>query len=182
MTKATIIQLIKDRCGLQFSDRTVAIHLGHVFTSVLGQLFAQNPNQWEFYSKRIKLSVSNRFAALTVPVIQTITNGNGVPRCYSADGDTVFYPSPYYSLTSSADAANLHGFVFYTVTANGIRFSDTLPEDTTEVLADAVLEISAYGDNDFINLPSGVAQTIIDLTVQAVNGGNAHGNIYKPKS
>ena len=186
MKKKELIQRIKDKAGLTFGDRTVAIELTNVFNSFVGQLFAGNPNQYEYYSIRITLPVSNRTAQLDIPLIQTKLNGNGVPRIQTTGAsdtcfpdDMVFYPAPVFGLSSSVDAAKISGYVFYKVTANAIEFSRSLPSGVTEVLATVVPEISYYDDEDFINLPAGAAEQIIDMTVAALSGQPVAGNIYK---
>lgn len=184
MTKEQIVQLVKDACGLEFSDRTVAMHIGNVFNSIVGQLFASDANQYMFYSKRIIITVDHRTAVVELPLIQNRTNGNGVPRIMPVDPDdtTVFYPSPSYSMNSGVDANKLSSFVFYTVTNSVIRFNKSLPETVTSVLADVIPAFEGYEDQDIISLPQGVAQMIVDGAISAVKGTPSHSNIYKTKT
>lgn len=186
MKKKELIQRIKDKAGLTFGDRTVGFELTNVFNTVVGQLFASNPNQYEYYSVKVTLPVSNREARLDIPLIQTKLNGNGVPRiqptgasCDCFPDDTVFYPAPSFGLNTSVDAAKISGYIFYKVTANTIEFSRSLPSGVTEVTATVVPEISYYDEEDYINLPAGAAEQIIDLTVAALSGQQGPGNIYK---
>jgi len=186
MTKRELIQLIKDGAGVDFGDRTVAKKIGMVFESVASQLFATNNNQWAYYSKTVTLPVVNRVAKLTIPLIQTKNNSNGVPMiqltgaaCSCEPDETVFYSTTSYGMNTSVDAAKVSTFVFYVVTANEIRFARTLPADVTEVSATVIPEFSAYSDDEFINLPSGAAQQIIDLCIAAVQGNAVNTNIYK---
>jgi hypothetical protein len=182
MVKDQLTQQVMDMAGVEFGQRTVERIIGGVFTTVIGQLFAADPNQYNYYCKRVTLPVVNRVATLTIPLIQTKYNANGVPRIMlTGDETTEFYPSPAYSTNSSADANNISGMVFYVVTANNIRFNKSLPDTVTEVLADVVPEYQAYDKDDFINLPAGVAQMIIDGAVAAVKGDPSLTNIYKKK-
>lgn len=183
MTKEQLIQLVKDLAGVEFGDRTVAIHLGNVFGSVVGQLFSQDNNQYRYYTKRIILPVENRIANLTIPLIQTKSNANGVLKVSPSNPDdpTEFYPMPPYALNSGADANKLSWAIFYTVTASEVRFNKSLPKGVTSVLADVIPEFQGYNNNDFINLPAGVQQMIIDGAVAAIKGAPAYQNIYKGK-
>ena len=186
MKKKELIQRIKDKAGLTFGDRTVAQELSSVFSTVAGQLFATNNNQYEFYSKKVTLPVVNRTVTLDMALIQSKYNGNGVPRiqptgasCDCFPDDTVFYPTTGYGLNSSVAASKLDSFVFYSVTANTVTFSKTLPIGVTEVIATVVPEISEYDDDDYINLPAGAAQQIIEMTAAALSGQPVAQNIYK---
>lgn len=182
MKKSELIQIIKDQSGIEFYDRTVAIHIGNVFNHISGQLFSQNPTQWMFYTKKYTLDVTNRVAPLTFSIIQNITNGSGVPKITPV-GDETFdmYPMPLYALNSSVDANNMSPFVFYTVTNNEICFNKSLPTTVTEVIAHCVVEFKEYADDDLISLPSGASQLIIDGAVAAVKGDPSVTNIYKKK-
>jgi hypothetical protein len=188
MKKKELVQRVMDDAGLQFGDRTTAMVISSVFNSIVGQLFNKDPNQFMFYTKRITLTVNNRVSTLTVPIIQTRVNGSGIPQIMptGADNDccpdgTVFYPMPSYALRSKSDVNNLSNIVFYTVTGSKVRFNNSLPKDVTSLLADVVMEFHGYDDDDFFNLPSGVAQLIIDQSVAAIKAKQAHVNIYKPK-
>lgn len=187
MKKKELVQRVMDGAGLKFGDRTVAIDIASVFNTVVGQLFLQDPNQFSVYAKRVTLTVVNRVASLDFPIIQTKTNANGVLRIMptGAEGDccpdkTVFYPAPSYALNSSVEANRLANWVFYTVTAPTVRFNDSLPKEVTALLADVVLEFQGYGDDDYLPLPQGVAQMIIDQSIIAAQNNPAYKNIYKP--
>lgn len=186
MKKLELTQLIMDSAGLQFGNRTAERHIALAFNSICGQLFAKNPNSWEFYCKRILLPVVNRVSKLTVSIIETRTNANGVVRimptgadaaCEEADG-TEFYACPSFALHSDADA-NHTGFVFYTATGNTIRFNKALPSEVTSVLADVVVEYQEYEDSDQISLPTYAADAIVDAAVAAIKGDKSFSNIYK---
>ncbi len=186
MKKDVLVQQVKDICGLEFSDRSVALHLSNVFSQVVGQLFNADNNQYNYYTKRVTLPVTNRVAEITIPIIQTRSNAKGIVRILpvSSDAacdpdDTEFYPSPSYSLNSSSDANHINGFVFYVVTGTTVRFNRSLPKDVTQVLADVVVSFDAYEDEEEISLPAGVAQTIIDGAVAAIKGDPSSSNIYK---
>ena len=188
MTKEQIIQLLKDTAGLDFGDRTVALHFTSCFSSVVGQLF-RDTNQWSFYTKQITLTVKNRVAKLTVPIMQFAANSKGVVRIYPTGAedsclpdDTEFIPMPSYALHSGADANNISSFVFYVVTAIDVRFNKSLPKAVTELYADCVLEFSAYENTDQVPLPSGVAQMIVDATIVSLKGDIAFKDLYKPKA
>jgi len=189
MTKEEIIQRVLDGAGAEFGARTAAMHINDVFNSVAGQLFARDPNQFQFYTKRITLIVSNRVATITIPLIQTSVNSRGVIRIMptGADSDclpdhTEFWPMPSYALRSSVDANKLSWAVFYTVTANTVRFNDSLPAKVTRLLADVAPEFQGWGNTDFIPMPAGVGQMIIDGSIAAMKGDPAYVNIFKRKS
>ena len=189
MKKEELVQLVLDGAGRQFGERTAAIHIGNIFNTIAGQLFAQDPNQWQFYTMRVLLTVTNRKATLTIPLIQTPNNAKGVIRVMPSGAesdcmpdDTEFYPMPQYALNSSVDANKMSWAVFYTVNNNTVRFNKSLPEGVTSLYADVVPEFSGYDDDDFISLPFGVAQLIIDGAVASLKGEEGYSNIYKKKT
>lgn len=189
MIKKELVQLVMDSAGLEFGDRSVQRQIGLAFTTIVGQLFGRDGNQYGFYTKRVPLVVDHRVATLSVPLIQNAFNSKGVVRVMPTGADstclpdrTVFYPAPSYALQSGADANKLSGIVFYTVTANVIRFNESLPDAVTALVADVVPEFSAWDDEDFIPMPAGVAQMIIDSAVAAIKGQPGHINIFKKKS
>ena len=189
MKKKELVQLVMTATDMLFGNRTVAMHLGNAFNSVVGQLFARDLNQYQFYTKRITIDVLNRVTTLTIPLIQTGGNAKGVIRIMPTGSDsaclpddTEFYPMPAFALRSSTDANSMRMFVFYTVTASTVRFNKSLPKEVTELVADVVPEFHAYLDNDFIQLPQGVAQMIVDAAVSSLKGDPSHANIYKKKA
>jgi len=186
MNRAQLISLVKDAVGVQFGDRTIALKIGTVFETLAGQLFNVNPGQWEFYSRDVRLTVDNRVATLDIPLIQTKLNGNGCPRirptgasCLCLPDDTVFYPAPPYGLSLDVDAVKVNGFVFYRVTNSRIEFSKSLPLGVTEVIATVIPQLSYYGDDDLISLPTGIAQMIVDQSIAALKGDPAAMNVFK---
>lgn len=189
MKKKELIQLVIDGAGKRFGKRSAAIHTSNIFNTIAGQLFGRDGNQYNFYTRRVTITVANRVSTLTIPLIQTVLNQKGVIRILptGADSDclpekTVFYPSPSYAIESSVDANKLSWAVFYTVTANTIRFNDSLPKEVTRLLADVVPEFQGYAEDDLIALPAGVAQMIIDAAVASLQGKEADVNIYKRRS
>ena len=188
MRKNEIVQAVMDAAGMDFGHRTAAIHISTVFNSVVGQLFARDNNQFQFFCKRVKISGSNRTFIIPMSLIQTYANSKGVVRgmttgaeCPCLPDDSEFYPMPPYALKSSVDANNMADFIFYTVTVSVIRFNNSLPKEVTELLFDVVPEFQEYLDEDIISLPMGVAQAIIDGAVSSLRSDPAHTNIYKPK-
>jgi hypothetical protein len=187
MKKSQLIALLKDSCGLDYGDRTVAMHFNNCFQTIVGQLFSRDPNQISFYAKQVKLDVVNRVADISkLPIIQDASNAKGIVRIYPTGSecsclpdDTEFFPAPAYSARSGAMANHLGWAVFYTVTSSRIQFNKSLNKDVAELYADCVLEFSYYSDDEMIPLPAGVGQMIIDATVQAVKGSPAHQNLYK---
>lgn len=177
-----------DGAGWEFGHRTAAMCISEVFETLVGQLFARNPNQYEFYTKRVTLTVDNRKAILTIPLIQTPNNANGVLRCMPTGADcdcypdeTVFYPAALSAIKSTVDANNLSDFVFYAVTNNMVYFNKSLPKTITALLADVVPRFHGYDDDDFITFPAGIGQAIIDGSIAAMNANPAYINLYKKK-
>lgn len=187
MTKQELLQFFKDQSGLEFGDRSVAQHFTNCFNSLTGQLFSRDPGQYSFYCKRMKLDVVNRVAKITFPLMQNVSNSKGIVRIYPTGAecsclpdDTEFWPAPNFTHNSSADANNLSWAVFYTVTSREIKFNRALNKDVTELYADCVVEFSAYGNDEYIPLPAGIAQMIVDATISSIKGDPSHKNIYKP--
>lgn len=180
MKKSEITQMVLDGAGKQFGKRTAERHIAHVFNTFVGQLFRTNLNNFEFYVKEVTLTVDCREVTLTTPIIQTANNGNGVLRCYFAcDSDNEFHPVPAFALNSHVDANAIPNMVFYAVTANKLKFGKSFPEGQTEVVAQIVPEFHGYDDDDFINMPTGIAQMIIDGAIASLKGEQAGKNIYK---
>lgn len=185
MKKSQMIQLVKDAVGTSFGDRTVELHLSDMFSTIAGQLFAKDPGQFNYFTKRVTVPVVNRVGTLPVPVIHTPGNAKGVIRVMPSGADsccqdnTEFQPIPYFALNSSTDANNQSWFVGYAVSKGTLRFTRSLPSAVTELLADVVAEFSAYDRDEDIQLPSGVEQMIVDSTVQAFKNSPAYSNVFK---
>lgn len=180
MKKAEIVQLVLDGAGMQFGKRTAERHIAHVFNTFVGQLFRTNLNNFEFYSKNVPLTADCRECTLDFPVIQTANNGSGILRAYFAcDPSNSFHPAPAYAINSQVDANAMADMVFYSVTGNKIRFGKSFPEGQVEFIAVVVPEFQGYADDDYINLPTGIAQMIIEGSVASLKGEQAGKNLYK---
>lgn len=182
MTKREIVQRVKDAAGLEFGDRTVMRHIASAFNTIAGQLFGTKMGQWEYYSKEIDLTVTDRKADLPMALIQTQPAMNGVPRITDECGSTMFYPVMPSQLNIHVDAAAVSGFVFYSVTANTIKFCDRFPMGDIPVKATVIPEFHEWNDDDYINLPSGADAALIDMAVAFTKGGEAYTNLYKRKA
>lgn len=179
MTRRELVQQVKDLAGVEFGDRSIMRHLNNAFNTVAGQLFRQEPSQFIYYSKQITLDVEDRIANIPVPLIQTPSNGKGIPTMTDSAGTTEFYPVPYSALNSHTAANDMATMVFYTVTGNVVRFNKSLPMGEVQVIATVIPEIQGYDDDDFINLPIGASNMIIDMAVASVKGDPAYKNVHK---
>lgn len=181
MTKRELIQQVKDLAGVEFGDRTVIRHLNNAFITIAGQLFRQDPTQYQYYSKPITLDVEDRVALIPIALIQTPSNGKGIPAMTDMAGTTDFYPVPYSALNARVDANDMSIAVFYSVTGNVVRFNRSLPMGEIQVKATVIPELQGYEDEEFINLPAGAANMIIDMAVASVKGDPSYQNIHKSK-
>jgi len=185
MVKEKIVQLVADAVGENFALRTVALHIENAYNSIVGQIFASNPNQLDFYAKPYEVAITRNkgrvFANIPVAIIQSPDNARGVRSISDKDGTCRFYAVPLYALRSSCDAAKLSGFVFYGVKTSIVEFLN-LPKQVDSVMMDLVIPFSLWDDSEDIPIPSGVADNIIALAMQTLNKETTlHTNAFKTK-
>jgi hypothetical protein len=186
MIKNQLVQLLADSAGEKFAMRKVALHYEQAYNTIVGQLFSGNGNQYSFFTKEYTVPVlwnsGNPYSMLPATVIQCEDNSKGVRRISTTSGDTAFYPAPSYFLDSSSDCTMAYGFIAYVVKYDRIKFDKRLPKIVTSVLMELVVPFSAWGDDEDIPIPSGVADNIMALAIQTLGGKiEAHTNAFKSK-
>ena len=185
-TKAQIVEQIKVALGMDFGNRTVAMYIDQSFNTVAGQLFKQNPNQYDFYAKTYIIPITHAhphsYAILPVPVIQTTDNANGVRQIYPmCEDELAFAPMPKsgHQIYNKLTVGKVCKVVGYNLKTDRIEFLKNLPDDIKEVKAELVRPFSAYDDEEEVPLPDGSADLIIQMVMQMMNKQDVKTNIYK---
>jgi len=187
MLKGKMTDLIKDATGRKFGDRTVSLHTETAFDTVVGQLFARDPNQWDIYCQPFTVDVANvkprPYAILPKRIIQTPDVANGVRRIFSTNDDGLDYiPMPYngFQFYGELKLDDVDDSVGYAVRADRVEFFN-MPAITKQVRMELVLPWSEWDDAQDIPLPSGVANMIIQQAVATLSNQPVETNIYKPR-
>ena len=187
MIKGKVIDQVKDMTGNKFRDRTVAVHIEDAFNTVVGQLFKNDPSQWDLYCQSFTVDVNNvkprPYAMLPARIIQTPDIANGVRRIFSTDDDNLDYiPMPYngFQFYGILQLDDVDDSVGYAVRSDRVEFFN-LPSIINQVRMELVLPWSEWDDTQDIPLPSGVANLIIAQAVQTLTGIQPDTNIYNKK-
>ncbi len=187
MTKGEFIELIKGRIGWKFGDRTIAFHIENAWNQVVGQLFLNDSHQLDLYTKSYEVDVDysdpRYYALLPVKTIQYKDAGGGVRQIHTLCDEEVFFVpmrSIDFQLYSSLDAGIVGGDVVgYLTKADRVEFFG-LSDSVTKVSMDIVPSFPEWGDDDDFPMPSGMAENIYGLVVQAVQGNTpTDTNIFK---
>ena len=187
MIKSKLIYAVKDAVGKQYGDRTIAETASNVIIQIFGQLFARDLSQWDLYVKEYVADIvrtdTEVYALHPVPVIQLPDSANGVRFIYSEkESNRRFEPMPQQSFItySKLGMSELTQTVGYMVYTDRTKFWN-LPLSVEKVREHIVTPFAEWSDEEDFPLPSGMAQTIIDATVDSMRGNPTATNIYKPK-
>jgi hypothetical protein len=187
MTKGQFIEIIKGRLGWKFGDRTIAFHIENAWNQVVGQLFLNDSHQLDLYTKSYEVDVAysdpRYYALLPVKTIQYKDAGGGVRQIHTLCDEEVFFVpmrSIDFQLYSSLDAGIVGGDVLgYVTKADRVEFFG-LSDSVTKVRMDIVPSFPEWGDDDDFPMPSGMAENIYGLVVQAVQENTpTDTNIFK---
>jgi hypothetical protein len=185
MTKGQIIAQIQLALGIEFHSRTIAAYIDQAFNQVVGQLFRQNPNQYDFYAKSYTIDVVQQcptsYALLPVAIIQTPDNAQGIRQVYSTGENNLdFVPVPkfWFQLGKKLIAGKVMKQIGYFPKTDRIEFMN-IPTAVTQVRAELVRPFTAYDDDEQVPLPDGSADMIIQMVFQMMNKEQVKTNIYK---
>jgi hypothetical protein len=186
MIKNKLIFLCKDKTNNQFGDRTIALEVDNAVWQVLGQLF-KDISQYDVYTRPYIVNIDRSgvrpIAYHPIPTIQTPDQNNGIRYVYSEKEDDRKYESmPANGLMTYAKL----GLSELTETVGFVTYSDrtefwNLPISVTKVREMIVVPFSELADTDDFPLPSGVAETIVQMVCDSLKSNPIQDNIYKPK-
>lgn len=187
MNKNQFIELIKGRLGWKFGDRTIALHIDNAWNQVVGQLFLNDSHQLDFYCKTYTVTVEysepRPYALLPVNTIQYKDAGGGVRQINTICDEGVYFVPMRgidFQLFSGLDAGIVNtDVVGYLPKTDRVEFFD-MPDTITQVRMEVVPAFSALSDSDDIPIPSGIAENIYGLVLQAIQGNApTDENIFK---
>lgn len=189
MLKKEIIDLVKDAAGMRFGDRTVMHHVGLAFEQVIGQLFKQNPNQLDFFTKDYTVPVVHvsprPYSLLPERIIQFSDTSAGVRRILYTDDDNIdFVPVPayYFQLEDNLDVGCVDTSVGYYVRINKVEYSNSMPRVIKDVRMELVIPFSQYADNDDLPLPAGASENILAMALSTLRKETPETNVHKSAS
>ena len=180
MTKSQLIELVKQKLGWKFGDRTISLHIENAWNQVVGQLFINDSHQLDFYTKTytdvaVVDEVPRKYSLLPVRTIQYKDAGNGVRRIHTdCDEQLVFVPMRGMDIQifSELDAGRVADDITgYLVKTDRVEYFGII-DDITTVRMDIVPAFSAWSDSDDIPMPEGVAESIYGLVLKATAGEN----------
>jgi hypothetical protein len=186
MNKAQIVELVKQRVGWKWGDRTIALHIENAWNQVVGQLFLNDSHQLDLYCKTYEVDVvtaTRKYSLLPVKTIQYKDAGGGVRRIHTqCDEQLVFVPMRGidFQIFSSLDAGIVAtDIVGYMTKHDRVEYFD-ISDDITTVRMEIVPAFSEYEDTDDLPFPDGVAANIYGLVLQMVQGNApTDTNIFK---
>jgi hypothetical protein len=190
MTKGQFTELIKQRLGWKWGDRTIALHIENAWNQVVGQLFLNDSHQLDLYTKTYTVDVLSgtprKYSLLPVKSIQYKDAANGVRRIHTlCDEQVHFVPMRGidFQIFSSLDAGIVNtDVVGYLSKTDRVEYFDII-DDISQVRMDIVPAFSAWGETDDIMIPQGVAESIYGLVLQAVQGNAPTDfNIFKDQA
>ena len=183
MRKSFYIQQVKNGTDNQFQERTIAVTIGAIFEQLLGQLYASRPEQLDFWTSNFKVTVSRSgkysYALFPKRIIQFTDLKKGC-RSINTEGDTSVQFVPVsllgrkiYPTINTGDKS-----VGFEVKTDRVIF-DNLPDEINELVLSLVIPFDEYNFSDDIPAPSGVNETIIQMSIQALTGKEVPINIHK---
>jgi len=187
MRKAEIIELVKQKLGWKWGDRTIQLHVENAWNQFVGQLFVNDSHQLDFYTKTYTVDIetdeTRKYSLLPVKTIQYKDAAGGVRRIHTLCDEEVFFVPMRgidFQLFSSLDAGIVASDVVGYQTKTGRVDYLGLPYGVTSVRMDIVPSFSEYDDDDDIPFPDGVAASIYGLVLQMVQGNTpTDTNIFK---
>jgi len=183
MLKSFYIQEVKDATENQFKERTIAVKIGAVIEQLLGQLFSAHPDQLNFWTQDFIVPVTrsgkSSYALFPKRVIHFSDLKKGC-RSINTEGDNSVQFVPVsllgrkiYPTINTGDTS-----IGFEVKTDRVIF-DNLPDEIKNVVLSLVIPFDQYLLTDDIPAPSGVNETIIQMTVQALTGKEVPINIHK---
>ena len=193
MLKGEIIQLIKDATGNLFKDRTIGLHVEKIWDQYTGQIFLQNPNEHNFYTKSypkvpvVPVSHSNTIAYSIFPerIVQINDTRKGCREItLSRSPDLKFVPITMLGrkIYPKLEVGYLDQTIGFEVLTDRVLY-DKMPSSVTEVSMRLCIPFSRFQMFDDIPLPAGISSLIIDAAISSMKGESIPMNQYhKPKN
>ena len=180
-----MIFLVKDKIGVQFGDRTIALELENAISQVMGQMWTKDLSQFDLFAKPYLVNIDRTgVRPKTVhpaPIIQTSDAPSGVRFIFSeCEDDRRYEPILPQNLVTylKLGMSELTQAVGYVVFSDRNEFYN-LPDTVEKVREFIVRPFSAWDDKEEYPLPSGVAETIIQMTIDSIKGNKVEGNIFR---
>jgi hypothetical protein len=191
MLVGAILQLVKDGSGNQFRERTIALHAEMVWETYIGQLFGQNPEQLNFYTKSFVVPVvpkddenSIAYSILPKRIVQVRDAKKGVREItYTKNPGLKFVPVTLLQrkIYPEMEVGAVDDTVGYEVMTNKVLY-DNIDPAIKEVQMRLCLPFSQWDINDDLPLPEGIAALIIQETISSMKGEGVQPNMYKAKT
>jgi len=187
MIKDKLIDLVKDATGNRYRDRTVGIWLELAFGTVIGQLFKNDPAQYDLYTKSYVVPVVQQkprpYSVLPVRIIETSDMANGVRNIFSTEDDDLdFVPMPLngFSFYNAVKLDDVTDSVGYSVKGGIVEYWN-MSSAVTSVRMELVRAFSEWDGSEDIPLPSGTENIIVSQAIQMITSQKPETNIYKTK-
>ena len=192
MTKGEIIQLIKDATGNMFRDRTISLHVEKIWDQYTAQIFMQNPNEHNFYTKSypdvqvVPVSNTNAIAYSLLPerIVQINDTRKGCREITLLKSpDLKFVPITMLGrkIYPKLEVGYLDKTIGFEVMTDRVLYDKPM-KDISVVNMRLCIPFSRWAITDDIPLPSGISSLIIDAAVSSIKGESVPLNVYhKPK-
>ena len=183
MLKGQIIQACKDGSENKFHDRTVALHVGMIWEQLLGQLYSSHPEELDFYTTPLKAEVirdgKTAYALFPKRAIHFSDLKKGC-RSINTEGSTEVQFVPVSLLGRKIyPAINIGDKSIGWETKKDRAIFDNLPDEINEVILHLVMPFDEYGMLEDVPMPSGVNETIIQMSIASLTGKEVPINIHK---
>ena len=188
MLKGEIIQLTQDATGNLFRVRTIALHIEKVWDQYTGQIFLQNPNEHNFYTKIfpdvpvVPVSNTNAIAYSIFP--ERIVQINDVRKgcreiTLSKSPELKFVPVSMLGrkIYPKLEVGYLDKTIGFEVMTDRVLY-DKIPSSIQKVTMRLCIPFSRWQMTDDIPMPSGISSLIIDATIASMKGESIPMNQY----
>jgi hypothetical protein len=167
----------------RFHDREIALYIGMVFDSLIGQGNSVTQNKmaelgmdswvYDALTKSYQLDIledtdRKRFYS-TLPInVLSVVDNNGIRMITPWQDESVaFFPRRETDtfLMNDLDVNQISGLIYYALEGNKIYYSGDINCDWEKVRAKLVLKFSEFEDTDDIDIPNGKDVELFQLTV-----------------
>lgn len=184
--KKALIELVRDRITGEYeakqigkvSDRKLAYYIGRAYNSLLVAQLARRLTNLDPYTKEYQDVAINQdsntkiyYSTLPAPIIPVPRrSGNGVIRIRGTESTSVEYAPITNGNLQVIDGLEVDqvddvvGYVFKNGRVEYQGMTDTLAADT--VCLELVPTFEAYDDNDYVSLPTGSDEALVQQVAQ----------------
>ena len=180
-----LIALVRDKIGIQFMSRTIALELENAINQVCGQIWMRDPSQYDLLAKEYIATIDRSgvrpIAKYPVPILQIADAPNGLRYIYSEKEDNRRYEP---ILAQSLSTYHKLGMSEFTEAIAYVPYTEScefwnLPISVESVRMYIVRPFSAFEDSEEYPLPAGAAETIVQMAIDSLKGDKIQPNIYK---